>query len=122
VLVSFPYVLLQWLFELIVLRARSSELKELEIVVLRHELAILRRKTRRRAMTAVDLILNQSHLERILGVFVDHHNEHRPHRALSLAPPDPRRQAVASVSTSVHARILRRDRLGGVIHEYALAA
>ena len=44
-LASFSYVLLQWLLELIALRVRSTELKELEIVVLRHELAILRRKT-----------------------------------------------------------------------------
>jgi transposase InsO family protein len=68
------------------------------------------------------LILNQQHLERILGVFVDHYNRHRPHRALCLAPRDPRRAAVASASASVHFRILRRDRLGGVMHEYALAA
>jgi hypothetical protein len=54
VLVSFSYVLLSWLLELIALRVRSSELKELEIVVLRHEVAILRRKTRRPAITAVD--------------------------------------------------------------------
>jgi putative transposase len=68
------------------------------------------------------LILNRSHLERILGVFVDHYNGHRPHRALCLMPPDPRRQEVASASPSFHFRILRRDRLGGVIHEYAPAA
>jgi putative transposase len=54
VVVSFLYVLLRWLFELIVLRVRSTELKELEIVVLRHEVTILRRKTRRPAVTAVD--------------------------------------------------------------------
>ena len=65
------------------------------------------------------LILNQQHLERILAVFVEHYNRHRPHRALCLAPPDPRR---AAASASAHSRILRRDRLGGVIHEYALAA
>jgi transposase InsO family protein len=65
------------------------------------------------------LILNQQHLERILGVFVDHYNRHRPHRALCLAPRDPRRPAA---SASAHSRILRRDRLGGVMHEYALAA
>ena len=34
------------------------------------------------------LVLNQQHLERILEVFVDHYNRHRPHRALSLAPPE----------------------------------
>src|SRR5262245_44805917 len=34
------------------------------------------------------LILNQQHLERILEVFIDHYNGHRPHRALSLTPPE----------------------------------
>ncbi len=37
------------------------------------------------------LILNQHHLERSLEVFVTHYNGHRPHRALSLLPPEPRR-------------------------------
>jgi putative transposase len=41
------------------------------------------------------LILNQSHLQRILDVFVDHYNRHRPHRALSLAPPEAKRPPVA---------------------------
>jgi putative transposase len=66
------------------------------------------------------LILNRPHLERILGVLVDHYNGHRPHRALCLAPPDlrarqPRRRHPCT-------RILRRDLLGDVVHEYALAA
>lgn len=67
------------------------------------------------------LILNQQHLERILHVFVDHYNTHRPHRALSLAPPDPSRPA-SRVSPFGDQRILRRDRLGGVVHEYVPAA
>jgi transposase InsO family protein len=67
------------------------------------------------------LILNQQHLERIVEVFVDHYNGHRPHRALSLAPPEAR-SAAASPSALGDARILRRDRLGGVVHEYVLAA
>jgi putative transposase len=67
------------------------------------------------------LILNQQHLERILEVFVDHYNGHRPHRALWLASPEPRRPA-AIAAPSGDARILRRDRLGGVVHEYVLAA
>jgi transposase InsO family protein len=66
------------------------------------------------------LILNQQHLERTLKVFVDHYNGHRPHRALSLTPEPSRR--TATVSASGDARILRRDRLGGVVREYVLAA
>ena len=58
-LVSCSYVLFRWLLEFIALRLRSKELKELEIVVLRHELAILRRKTRRPAITAVDRAVSQ---------------------------------------------------------------
>jgi len=54
VLVSLCYVLLRWLLGLVVLRVRSAELKDLEIVVLRHELAILRRSTRRPTITAID--------------------------------------------------------------------
>ena len=50
-------------------------------------------RTARRECLDWLLVLNQSHLERILGVFVDHYNRHRPHRALSLAPPEGRRPA-----------------------------
>jgi putative transposase len=35
------------------------------------------------------LILNHQHLERVLEVFVEHYNGHRPHRALALTPPRP---------------------------------
>jgi len=50
----------------------------------------------------------------------DHFHRHRPHRALSLAPPEPR--APAPVLACGDIRVLRRDRLGGVVHEYELAA
>jgi putative transposase len=56
VLVSSCYVLLRWLLEFVVLRVRSKEFRELEIIVLRHELAILRRNTRRPPITAVDRV------------------------------------------------------------------
>ena len=51
---SLCYLVLRWVLQLAVLRVRSNEFKELEIVVLRHELAILRRRTRRPAMTWTD--------------------------------------------------------------------
>jgi hypothetical protein len=33
------------------------------------------------------LILGRRHLDRVLRVFVNHYNGHRPHRALNLRPP-----------------------------------
>ena len=54
--VSLCYVLFRRLLQLIALVVQSNEFKELEIVVLRHELGILRRRTRRPAMTAVDRV------------------------------------------------------------------
>jgi len=64
------------------------------------------------------LILNRRHLERVLRVYVDHYNRERPHRAIELRPPelDQRRER------SPAGEILRRDRLGGLIHEYYRAA
>ena len=40
-------------------------------------------------MPLLDLlvILNARHLERVLHQFVDHHNQHRPHRSLKLTRP-----------------------------------
>jgi putative transposase len=51
---SLCYLVLRCLLQLVVLRVRSNEWKELEIVVLRHELAILRRQTRRPPITVLD--------------------------------------------------------------------
>jgi putative transposase len=65
------------------------------------------------------LILDRHHLEQVLRVFVDHYNGHRPHRALALTPPHPMHSEHPDWSG---ARVQRRDRLGGVIHEYSLAA
>jgi hypothetical protein len=67
------------------------------------------------------LIANRRHLHRVLGEFIDHYNRHRPHRALGLAPPEPSPPA-RPVSTPSAAAIRRQDRLGGLIHEYTIAA
>ena len=64
------------------------------------------------------LILNRRHLEHVLRVFVDHYNRQRPHRALDLRPP----QATSAKEPTPCRPIHRRDRLGGLIHEYYQAA
>ena len=66
------------------------------------------------------LIVNRRHLERVLRVFVDHYNSHRRHRSLKLAPPDPPARKLGVVLST--ADVERRDRLGGLVHEYSLAA
>jgi putative transposase len=68
------------------------------------------------------LILNRRHLERVLRVFADHYNGHRPHRALNLAPPNPGQPTLRLATSSRPGQIQRRDRLGGLIHEYGFAA
>ena len=67
------------------------------------------------------LIVNVQHLERALAVFVDHYNGHRPHRSLHLAPPNGRPATATRTGTQTLA-IRRRDRLGGLVHEYERAA
>ena len=58
-ILSLCYVVLRRVLQLAALRFQSNDFKDLEIVVLRHELAILRRRTRRPALTRTDrLFLN----------------------------------------------------------------
>jgi transposase InsO family protein len=67
------------------------------------------------------LILNARHLERALTVFVDHYKGWRPHRSLDLAPPNGRTSAAPWTGTQPIS-LKRRDRLGGLLHEYERAA
>jgi putative transposase len=57
VLVSFVYVVACRLFALVLLLARSDRSKELELLVLRHELSILRRQARRPQVTERDRLV-----------------------------------------------------------------
>ena len=52
--ISLCYLLLRRLLQLMTLGDRSPECKDLEIVVLRHQLGVLRRQTRRPVITPVD--------------------------------------------------------------------
>jgi putative transposase len=67
------------------------------------------------------LIVGRGNLEQVLQVYVEHCNRHRSHRALRPGPPDP----IASLtidSQSPSCSVHRRDRLGGLLHEYRRAA
>ena len=61
------------------------------------------------------LIFGRRHLERVLCEYVRHYEEARPHQSLAQQVPRPREllDDPAAVGT-----IMRRDRLGGLIHEY----
>jgi len=66
-------------------------------------------------------IRNTPHLEHTLKVFVDHYNNGRPHRSLGLVPPNGRPPAEPKpIGEAINVR--RRDRLGGLLHEYERAA
>jgi putative transposase len=67
------------------------------------------------------LIVGRGHLDRVLRVYVEHYNQHRPHRALALEPPDPA-AGLRILAEDRRERVHRRDLLGGLLHEYQRAA
>jgi len=54
----------------------------------------------------------------VLRVYTTHYNSERPHRGLALQLPDP----ASAASSPPAGKIERRDRLGGLMHEYYRAA
>jgi putative transposase len=75
--------------------------------------------TVRRELLDRILIVGRRHLETVLSDYVVHYNQHRPHRSLGQMPP---LGAVASPAPAAGAQVVRLDRLGGLIHEYAQVA
>ncbi len=69
----------------------------------------------------LDRMLNtgERHLRLVVSKYVEHYNVHRPHRTLCQSPPAGRDHPPAA---DPNVRILRQDRLGGLIHEYAQVA
>jgi hypothetical protein len=55
----------------------------------------------------------------VLSEFTDHYSSHRPHRTVLQKPPAGRPRSDAELTDM---RVVRRDRLGGLIREYAQVA
>jgi hypothetical protein len=73
----------------------------------------------RRELLDRTLIINQRHAAAVLTEYAEHYNSHRPHRALGQAAPlRPLPQRTTSETNTVQ----RRDRLGGLLHEYQQVA
>ena len=64
------------------------------------------------------LVVSQRHLEAVLAEYVCHYNGARPHRGLGLDQPLPR----PTTSTTGDGEVIRRDVLGGIVHEYERVA
>jgi putative transposase len=73
----------------------------------------------RRELLDRTLIWNQAHPWRILSDYETHHNQHRPHRALSGAAP--LKPLPKPVDLDQY-RIRRQAQVGGLINEYRLVA
>jgi ABC-2 type transport system ATP-binding protein len=69
-----------------------------------------------------DVLLTTRHLDEadhlagqvVISVYVGDYNIHGPHRALKPQSPQPRKPPATTTSGEIE----RRDRLGGLIHEY----
>jgi putative transposase len=68
------------------------------------------------------LIVNERHLRRVLTEYLQHYNIARPHRALGqLAPAQADTGPPQPINLAEH-RIRRKQVLGGLTHEYQVAA
>jgi transposase InsO family protein len=63
------------------------------------------------------LIVGRRHLEHVLRIYIQHYNRERPHRGLALEPPE-----APQLKSPRGGAVQRRDRLGGLLHEYYRAA
>jgi putative transposase len=67
------------------------------------------------------LIVNERHLRQVLTEYLLHYNTARPHRALSQLAPAQAGTRPTEVNLAAH-RIRRKQVLGGLTHEYQVAA
>lgn len=80
-------------------------------------------QTCRRELLDRTLIWNQAHLLHALREFERHYNAHRLHRGIAnVRPLRPLPDPIIDPGAITHLAVRRRDRLGGIIHEYEHAA
>jgi transposase InsO family protein len=80
-------------------------------------------RTCRRELLDRTLIWNQRHLQHALHEFEYSYNGHRPHQGLANARPlYPLPTPMTNPHEITQLRVRRRDRLGGILHEYEHAA
>jgi putative transposase len=75
--------------------------------------------TVRRELLDRTLIMGRRHLEMVLSDYVMHYNQHRPHRSLDQGPP---LGVISPPAPAADVPVVRLDRVGGLIHEYAQVA
>jgi hypothetical protein len=76
-------------------------------------------RTCRRELLDRNLIFNERHLLHALREYEVFSNEHRPHQGIANARPlVPLPEPIADPDRLAHLNIHRRDRLGGILHEY----
>ncbi|HET9732304.1 MAG TPA: integrase core domain-containing protein [Acidimicrobiales bacterium] len=68
------------------------------------------------------LILGRRHLEAALTEYVEHYSAHRPHRSLDQREPSALDTPPTLIGDIDLAQLRRTDRLGGLLHEYRMAA
>jgi transposase InsO family protein len=79
-------------------------------------------RTVRAEVTDRMLIAGRRHLLVVLDDYAAHYNDHRPHRARNLRPPDCGVSIPSTVTDLTTLKIRRRRVLGGLINEYQRAA
>jgi putative transposase len=77
--------------------------------------------TLRRELLDRLLIVNEHHLRRVLTEYLKHYNTARPHRALGQLPPAQAHTRPPQIDLAEH-RMRRKQVLGGLTHEYQIAA